>query len=102
MPNSQSGNVANNLPLSVGIWELEVGSCLAPGPSGQKHTLDHPPLVHAVEGVAPAVETRAKADDEFRAREAGSQQLDHTFPNRPVVAERSLEPHVLLHERVHV
>src|SRR5215212_2342189 len=69
---------------------------------GEQHRLDHPALMHRVERLAPPVQSRAQTDDVLGAGEAAREQVEHAFPDWPVVTERSLQPHVLLDERIQV
>ena len=67
-----------------------------------EHGLDHPAIVHRVEGIAPAVERRAQADDRLRHRQAAIEQMDHALPHPVVVAERPLQADVAHHQRIDV
>ena len=56
------------------------------------------PLVHRVERLAPAGERRGQADDLFGPRQPAVEQMDHALPRRKGMAERPLQPQVLLHQ----
>ena len=58
------------------------------------------PSCIASNALAPALERRAQPDDRSGSVDSGFEQVDHALPDPVVVAERSLQAHVLQHQRV--
>ena len=97
--NAESLEVSINRPaapsqsakfLCVEIWKSRI----------HQHRLHDLAGVHCFERFLPALEFPLAANDRIDVELAGGEQLDHAFPDGPVVAEAALEADVLLHERV--
>src|SRR5262249_55438822 len=90
-------------PLTITrLTERARSSCAATrdARSWHQHGLDDLAGVHGGERLLPLVELPLAADDRIDVQLPGREQLNHPLPNRPVVTETALQPHVLLHQRI--